>query len=150
MLILGDKIMTEEANNTVYQFVCYTDGASRGNPGEAGCGVIIHDTITGKKYRYGKYLGKQTCNYAEYNALILCLEKLIELDAKSAHVIADSQLVVQQINGVFKVKNKNIIPLFNRCKTLIQKIPQFKIEHTYRSGNSEADEMANIAIDKKL
>lgn len=133
-----------------YEYICYCDGGSRGNPGIAGIGVVIYNTQTKKKIEIAKYLGNdKTNNFAEYTAMVICLEKLVEFKAKSALVIADSELIVKQMNGEYSVKSPNIKPLYKKARDFADQIETIKIKHTYRSGNSRADELANEAMDKK-
>ncbi len=129
------------------EFVLMTDGASRGNPGPSGAGFVIYRAdrlLEGQ----AQYLGEVTNNQAEYNALILGLTRLAELGARKVVAKADSELMVKQMNGEYKVKNKNITPLFIRAKQLSREFESFRIEHVMREENSRADEMANRAIDE--
>ena len=131
--------------------IIYTDGGSRGNPGPAGAGgVIMKDSKVIAEV--SKYLGIQTNNYAEYSALILTLEKAIELGIinENIKVYMDSNLIVKQLNGEWKVKHKNIIPLFNSVKQLINnsfKNNNITFTHIYRQYNKLADKLANDAMD---
>ena len=129
------------------KFTVYCDGAARGNPGEAGAGAIIKKD--NKDYRsISAYLGRQTNNYAEYTAVILALKELVKIGAQDVEMYLDSNLIVQQLNGKWKVKNKNIKPLYNEAMTYMNQIKKIKIEHVYRKDNKEADELANIGADK--
>lgn len=126
----------------------YTDGASRGNPGKAGAGIAIFnkdtpfDTIS-------KYLGKKTNNEAEYEALLLALLWIKEhkYENKKITIYADSQLMVKQLNGEYKVKAPTIIPLFRDAKETINKCKDIKFVWVRRDENKDADNLANIAID---
>jgi len=125
----------------------YTDGASRGNPGRAGAGVVIRDG-QGKTVKTAvKYLGVATNNVAEYEALILALEKAREMGGPPIAIFSDSELMVKQIRGEYGVKNSNLIPLYRKACTLLKGFERYKITHIVRSKNSEADELANRAID---
>ncbi len=122
----------------------YTDGASIGNPGKSGIGYLIYkDSRLLKKESV--YLGIQSNNFAEYMALIFSLVDIVELGEKKIEVFSDSKLVCEQIKGNFKVKNKNIYPLFVLAKKLISKLDSFKILHIDRERNKEADELAKRA-----
>ena len=103
----------------------YVDGAARGNPGEAGIGVVIKE---GKKIllEMGVYIGKATNNVAEYMALIRGLEEALLLRKKSIKVTSDSELMVKQINGEYKVKNEGLLPLYLHAKGLIKKLEHFE------------------------
>ena len=122
----------------------YIDGASVGNPGKSGIGYLIYDQASPIKSQ-SVYLGIQTNNFAEYMALIFPLVDIIAMGVKEAQVFSDSQLVCEQIKGNYKIKNKNIYPLFILAKSLIAKLDKFKIIHIGREKNSEADKLAKKA-----
>ena len=127
--------------------IAYSDGGARGNPGPAGYGVVIKDE-TGKKIAdLSEYLGHQTNNFAEYQGLIAALEYAIKHGYKALKVISDSELLVRQIKGIYKVKNSVLKDLHARAKELIAKLDWFSIEHVLRGKNSEADQLANEAMD---
>jgi len=123
----------------------WIDGASRGNPGEAGFGVVLEtdrvpEEIVG-------YLGKATNNVAEYAALIAVLKLAADRGVKKLVVYSDSQLLVRQVNGAYRVKAPHLVPIFLQALKLRQTIPDFTIEHVAREENKEADRLANQAID---
>jgi len=122
----------------------YIDGSSIGNPGKSGIGYLIYQGSELLKKR-GVYLGIQSNNFAEYMALIFPLIDIIEQNQKKVKVFSDSKLVCEQIKGNFKVKNKNIYPLFVLAKNLISKLDSFEIIHIDREDNLEADELAKEA-----
>ena len=125
----------------------YIDGAARGNPGESGIGVLIKESDRNRR-EIKKYLGTKTNNQAEYTALITALESAQDLRDKPIRVFTDSMLVANQINGLWKVKHSEIIPLNNRAKELFKKYSNITIEHIPREQNSEADRLANQSIDE--
>ena len=126
----------------------FTDGGSRGNPGPAGAGGVIFDSDNKVIVEISEYLGIQTNNYAEYNSLILTLKKAIELNlVNNVEVYMDSSLVINQINGKWKVKHPNIIPLYEITKDLLTKFKNITFNHVYRSLNTHADLLANKAMD---
>ena len=125
----------------------YIDGAARGNPGESGIGVLIKET-EGNRREIKKYLGITTNNQAEYTALITALESAQDLRDRPIRVFTDSMLVANQINGLWKVKHSEIIPLNNQAKNLFKNFNNISIEHIPREQNSEADRLANQAIDE--
>src|SRR2546427_11762223 len=128
--------------------IAYRDGSARGNPGPAGYGVVIKDE-TGKKIaELSQYLGHQTNNFAEYQGLIAALEYAIKHGAKALKVISDSELLVRQIKGIYKVKNAALRDLHARAKELIAQLDWFSIGHALRAHNQEADRLANEAMDK--
>ena len=131
------------------KLVIYTDGASRNNPGEAGAGVfIMQDDEPGA--RIARYLGTATNNVAEYTAAIIGLEHAVKLEVTRVKLFADSELLVKQLNGQYRVKNEGLKPLYNRAKELIAKIGSVEVQYIPRAQNSEADALANKAIDEKL
>jgi ribonuclease HI len=128
--------------------IAHTDGGARGNPGPAGYGVVIHDEKGNKVAALSEYLGRQTNNFAEYQALIGALEYAVQHGPKALKVISDSELMVRQIKGIYKVKDATLRDLHGRASQLIRQLEWFNIEHTLRGGNREADELANAAMDK--
>ncbi len=128
----------------------HTDGASRGNPGESGIGVILRTAGGDVLYADGGFIGQATNNIAEYRALIHCLKKAAELGATELFVRSDSELMVRQINGVYKVKNAGLKPYFDEARALIAGAGyRFSIQHVAREENRDADLLANAAIDGK-
>jgi ribonuclease HI len=122
----------------------YIDGASSGNPGKSGIGYVIYRN--GVRIKEASiYLGIQSNNFAEYMALIFTLSDMLDMGEKKCAVFSDSQLICEQITGNFKVKNKNIYPLFVLAKHLISKLESFTIEHIRREDNEEADRLAKEA-----
>ncbi len=127
----------------------YTDGASRNNPGEAGAGVfILRDNEPIEKI--ARYLGTTTNNIAEYTAAIIGLEHAVKLGASSVKLNADSELLVKQLNGQYKVKNEGLKPLHARAKELIARIGSVEVQYIPREKNKDADALANKAIDEKI
>ncbi|MCL2641464.1 MAG: ribonuclease HI family protein [Phycisphaerales bacterium] len=124
------------------------DGGARGNPGPGGIGVVLLDEDGDAIYELGEFLGHCTSNVAEYTALVRGLAAAKTLGAKKLIVKADSELVVRQINGVYKVKSPHLKPLFQRAVTLMREIGDVTISHIYREGNARADELANDAMDR--
>ena len=128
--------------------VAYSDGGARGNPGPAGYGVVIQDQSGRKLAALSQYLGHQTNNVAEYQGLIAALEYALEAGPKAIKVVSDSELLVRQIQGIYKVKNLTLQELHGRAKELIARLDWFSIQHVLRESNREADELANRAMDK--
>ena len=127
----------------------FTDGASRGNPGEAGAGSVLFDDDNQEIAARSQYLGQCTNNVAEYKALILGLNSAIELGCGQLAIFLDSQLIVRQIQGRYKVKNATLKPLFNEVKALLANIDNWNVDHVPREQNKRADELANRGIDDK-
>jgi ribonuclease HI len=131
-----------------YYLIAHSDGGARGNPGPAGYGVVIKDN-TGKKIAgLSEYLGHQTNNFAEYQGLIAALEYAVDHGPKALKLVSDSELMVKQIKGIYKVKNETLQELHARAKQLINKLEWFSIDHALREHNQEADRLANEAMDK--
>lgn len=130
-------------------YTVYIDGASRGNPGPAGAGVVIYDGKEEVK-RVSKYLGEATNNEAEYEALILALKEAIGLKYYSIRVFSDSELLVKQINGDYRVLNPNLEKLYKKAYKEIHKFSSFQITYLGRRKNKAADALANQAIDSYL
>lgn len=128
----------------------YSDGGSRGNPGPAGIGVIIMNSDGLVIEKISEYVGEMTNNQAEYMALILGLQEARFFRAKVAHCYLDSELVVKQLNGEYKVKNQNMKPLFVVVQSLIKNFESVKFRHISRGKNEDADILVNKALDKEL
>jgi len=122
------------------------DGGSRGNPGKSALGVVIKTTEGEIIEEIGEYLGVQTNNYAECMAVVKALEVLKEKDLYKADFYLDSELVVKQINGEYKIKSENIAHLHQRIKDL-SKGMELSFSHVYRKDNVEADKMVNQVLD---
>ncbi|MEW6660526.1 MAG: ribonuclease HI family protein [Thermodesulfobacteriota bacterium] len=127
----------------------YCDGASRGNPGPAGAGAILYDPGGALKGQLSRYLGETTNNVAEYQALILGLQLAREQGAHRVQVLADSQLVVEQLTGSYRVKSPHLLPLWQQAKKELQNFEAYAISHLGRAGNQEADRLARQAIDRR-
>ena len=128
------------------KFFLYTDGGSRGNPGPSGIGVVILDSKRKKVKETCKYIGETTNNVAEYSALILGLEEALALEADEVTVYMDSELLAKQLNGEYRVKDESIRPLFEKTLGILKNFRAFEIKHIAREKNSQADKLANKAI----
>lgn len=128
----------------------HIDGGARGNPGPAGIGVILKDQDTGKYvHEAGFYIGRATNNVAEYSALIRSLELAESYQAKSVMIHSDSELMVKQITGVYKVKSPDLKELYQHAQMLMLKFDTWQIKHVYREQNKRADQLVNMALDGK-
>jgi len=136
-------------NNFNNFYTIYTDGGSRGNPGHAGVGGVIFDNDKKVVAEISQYIGIQTNNYAEYKALFLTLKRAMDLSInnKIIDVYMDSLLVVNQLNGKWKVKHNNIIPLYNEIKEILKSFTNITFTHILRNNNKHADTLANKAMD---
>lgn len=143
-------LFTNRENPPELHLIAFSDGGARGNPGPAGYGVVIQDQAGRKVASLSEYLGHQTNNVAEYQGLIAALEYAAAHGHKALKVISDSELLVRQIKGIYKVKNAALKDLHGRAKELIAKLDWFSIGHVLRGKNQEADELANAAMDKGM
>ncbi|GAC1320495.1 MAG: hypothetical protein NVS2B16_21700 [Chloroflexota bacterium] len=131
------------------KLIVETDGASRGNPGLAGAGVIIKDEHGHVVETIGKFLGVTTNNQAEYHALIAGLEAAARHHPEAVTVRMDSELVVKQMNGQYRVRHPEILPLYSRAAELAGALPAVSFVHVVREKNPGADRVANVAIDSR-
>jgi len=127
----------------------YIDGASQGNPGHSGVGIVIYRNGQVLK-RISSYIGKTTNNIAEYTALIYALEEALLLEAKSLKIHTDSQLLARQINRIYKVKHSGLIGLYKRAVHLLNGFEKVLVNHIPREKNSCADKLATDVIKKTL
>ncbi|MBI4139066.1 ribonuclease HI family protein [Candidatus Uhrbacteria bacterium] len=131
------------------KLIIHTDGGARGNPGPAGIGVVIADATTGEMLEeHSKFLGKTTNNQAEYQAVILGLHRAVKLGASEVEIVTDSELLVRQANGVYKVKNPDIAKRFLEMKNLCTLIGRCRFRHVRREYNKRADFLSNVAMDE--
>lgn len=133
------------------QLIIRTDGGSRGNPGPAGIGVVIENGVSGEVLeQHAEYLGRTTNNQAEYKAVILGLTRCLSLGAKEVEVYADSELLIKQANGDYRVKNPDIALRFEEMKRLERAIGHVSYHHVRREFNKAADALANQAMDEGM
>ncbi len=129
----------------------YTDGASRGNPGEAGIGIVIKNEKGETIRSIARYLGTATNNFAEYTALLEGLKAACALGVKEASVYLDSELVVRQVKGIYRVRHPVLFLLFAQIRSLLEDDGlKATFHHVPRKENWEADRLANLAIDRRL
>lgn len=144
---------TNDTNNLkimgkIKKLIIYTDGGARGNPGPAGIGALILDEKKNKIAEISEYLGVTTNNQAEYRAVVVAIKKAKQLGAKEIQFYLDSQLVVEQLNGNYKVKNKGLQPLFVSIYNDSLSFKKVTYSHIPREQNKEADRLANMAMDR--
>src|SRR3984957_7842798 len=137
-------------NPPQHYLIAHSDGGARGNPGPAGYGVVIQDEGGRNVAALSEYLGHETNNFAEYQGLIAALEYAIEHGPKELKVISDSELLVRQIKGIYKVKNAVLQDLHGRAQELTAQLDWFSIGHALREHNRDADRLANEAMDKGM
>ncbi len=128
----------------------FTDGASRGNPGPAAFGLTALNPKQQTIFEEACLLDSTTNNVAEYLGVRRALELAVQNKIQKLILKTDSQLVVEQLTGHYKIKSKNLKPIFQECIQLIQKIPHFQCLHVMREDNQRADELANLALDTEI
>jgi len=142
--------LPENPSTSTEILIAHCDGGSRGNPGPAGYGAVIEDQNGRILARLSEYLGKRTNNYAEYSALLGVLAWCIENKRPRVRVVADSELMVKQMQGKYKVNSPDLRPLWEEARRRASKLEKFEIQHTLRGGNKEADQLANDAMDRGM
>jgi len=130
--------------------IAYVDGGARGNPGPAGYGVVIEDELGRPVAELSEYLGRQTNNYAEYSGLLAALHYTHRHGFKALKAISDSELMVKQILGQYKVSSPVLKELHQRATKLIDELECFEIRHVLREKNRDADRLANLAMDRGI
>ena len=143
--LFSSSASTESANDW---YTAHCDGGSRGNPGPAGFGAVITNPSGKVAAQFSRYLGIQTNNYAEYQGLIAVLEWAAENGIKRLRVVSDSELMVKQMKGIYKVKHPGLQPLWQQARQLAARLDGFEMSHTLRGGNKQADRLANDAMDQ--
>ncbi|MBD3248251.1 reverse transcriptase-like protein [Candidatus Falkowbacteria bacterium] len=128
--------------------IIHTDGGARGNPGPAGIGAVLKNTSGEIVAEVSEYIGETTNNQAEYKAVIAAMDKAKELGAQELDLYLDSELVVKQLNGEYKVKNKDLAPLFVKIYNAGLSFKKVVYRHIPREMNKEADKLANMAMDR--
>ena len=138
----------EPERKAIAAYQANVDGGSRGNPGPAAYGVVVRDPRGEIVARLKKYIGNNTNNVAEYFGLIAALDYAQNHGIRALRVESDSELMVKQMRGQYKVKSAELKPLFERAKKMSQTFESFRISHVYREQNKEADALANQALDE--
>lgn len=148
--LFGDAAVADSSRNAPKQpaYVVNIDGGSRGNPGPAAYGVVIRDPRGEVVARLKKYIGRATNNVAEYYGLIAALDYAQSHGIRALRIESDSELLVNQMRGRYKVKSADLKPLFERAQKTSRSFESFRIEHVYRERNAEADRLANQALDE--
>lgn len=126
----------------------HIDGGARGNPGPAAYGVVIQ-TAEGKILELGKYLGIQTNNFAEYSGLLAALEYALQQNLAGLKIFSDSELLVKQMKGQYRVKHPVLKALFDRAKEMSRRLQYFSVHHVMRSSNRAADRVVNEVLDRE-
>jgi ribonuclease HI len=128
----------------------YCDGGSRGNPGPAGYGVYIRDAAGNVLAELSQFLGKKTNNFAEYSGLLAALEFAIANGHKSLLVVSDSELMVKQMKGQYRVNSVELKPLWEEARRRVMQLDHFQVQHVLREKNRHADRLANLAMDRGM
>lgn len=128
----------------------HCDGGSRGNPGPAGFGVQVEDARGKVLAELSEYLGIKTNNFAEYSALLAALRFALEHGHRCLRVVADSELMVKQMKGQYRVNSPELRPLYEQAKSLVRQLGRFEIQHVLREKNRNADKLANLAMDRGM
>lgn len=139
--------MASNGSSSAAPWRLYADGAARGNPGPAAAGYVLDDPDGRPAAAGGRALGRATNNVAEYRALVEGLARALELGVESIEVRMDSELVVRQMTGIYRVKNEGLKPLFAEAQALSRRFARFAIRHVPREQNARADAEANRALD---
>jgi len=136
--------------------IMHCDGASSGNPGNSGIGVVIDVIDQGHQHgeikethRISEYIGIATNNVAEYSAFIKGLQMARSLEVERIDIFLDSELLVRQINGIYKVKNKNLLPMWIKAINILKEFDEYRVVHVPREQNREADSLATQAVKRK-
>lgn len=131
-------------------FTAWCDGGARGNPGPSGYGAVIQDPEGRTVARLSRFLGIQTNNFAEYHGLLAVLEWALENGVSRLRVTSDSELMVKQMKGQYRVASPVLRPLWEEAKRRAARLERFEMTHTLRGGNKEADRLANEAMDSAM
>jgi len=143
-----ESLFPDQKTETAGWYVAHCDGGSRGNPGPAGYGAVIENPEGQVVTRLSQYLGRQTNNYAEYSGLLAVLDWALAHDVRQLRIVSDSELMVNQMKGRYKVASPTLRPLWEEARRRSARLDRFEMRHTLRGGNAEADRLANEAMDK--
>ena len=135
-----------KAQMTPEKLIIYTDGASQGNPGQSAIGAVIQDGRGRTLSRISRRIGYATNNQAEYRAIIAALEEAVSLGAEQVEIRSDSELVVKQLQGRYRVKKATLRPLYQKVVQLSGSLKAFTVTHIPRTQNRQADRLANKAL----
>lgn len=145
----GELKSVDQKTSEFAHVIIYSDGGSRGNPGPSASGFVIKSADDRLLVEGGKYLGITTNNQAEYQAVKIALEKAIEMGAQHVQFRLDSQLVVNQLNGIYQIRNRDLWPIHSAIKELVHRFKDVTFTHVRREFNKEADAMVNKILDQQ-
>lgn len=145
------KSLTAETSHRTapYAIKANIDGGARGNPGPAAYGVVVRNAEGKIIDEIAEYLGIQTNNFAEYSGLLAALEYAVREKYPSLKVVSDSELLVKQMKGQYRVKNPGLLELYDRARAMVGKLERFSIDHVLREHNREADRLVNKVLDSR-
>src|SRR5258707_11559349 len=147
----GQQYPTQKSPPPKYPWInAHCDGGARGNPGPAGYGAVIQDDQGIVLAELSEFLGMRTNNFAEYSGLLACLQYALDHHHPRLRVVSDSELMVKQIQGKYKVNSPDLRPLWQEAKNRIAKLEAFEISHALRHKNKDADRLANQAMDRGM
>jgi ribonuclease HI len=141
-------LFPEQRETGAATYTAHVDGGARGNPGPAGYGVVIDDPSGRRVTELSEYLGHQTNNYAEYQGLLAALSYALANRFKALKIVSDSELIVRQMKGIYKVRHPELRKLYDEAQQLARKLDHFEIRHARREHNRDADRLANEAMDR--
>jgi ribonuclease HI len=144
------ELFEDSSEKSARVLVAHVDGGARGNPGPAGFGVMLRDASGNAVAELSEYLGQQTNNVAEYSALLAALNYALQHGFTALRVFSDSELMVKQIKGQYKVSNAALKVLHGNARGLIARLDSFSITHVLREKNRDADRLANAAMDRGM
>ncbi len=147
---MSGNLFGELSGDATESLTAHCDGGSRGNPGPAGYGAVVEDSNGRVVARLSEFLGVQTNNYAEYAGLLAVLKWAIGHGHQRLRVVSDSELMVKQMKGQYKVASPVLKPLWEEARRLSKQLDRFEMSHTLRGGNKEADKLANEAMDRGM
>jgi probable phosphoglycerate mutase len=147
---MSPSLFADAAPSAIPWFTAHCDGGSRGNPGPSGYGAVIEGPDGIVAAELSAFLGIQTNNYAEYSGLLAVLNWALENGTRHLRVVSDSELMVKQMKGQYKVNSPVLRPLFEDARRLSKRLEKFEISHTLRGGNKTADRLANEAMDRGM
>ena len=150
--LFPEEVNSRESPHTqpVSWITANVDGGARGNPGPAGYGVYIRDGSGAPIKQMSEYIGHKTNNFAEYSALLAALQFAVDNGHKALKVISDSELMVRQMTGRYRVSSPDLKPLYEKARSLVRQLENFRIEHVLRAQNKHADGLANEAMDRGM
>lgn len=148
--LFADEAAHSGQSGRIHWINAHCDGGARGNPGPAGFGAVITDESGMVLAELSEFLGFRTNNYAEYSGLLACLAYALEHGHRRLRVVSDSELMVKQIQGKYKVNSPDLKPLWQEARARIAKLEGFEISHALRHKNKDADRLANLAMDRGM